>query len=244
MGEYELGGDAPGTGPGDRPTGGAVELWRLDTTREVVGGVRVDDGLLAGDGPGLLDAAERSRAARLVRDLDRRRYLAAHVGLRVLLGGYLGVPAGEVAFVREDCPGCGAPHGRPAPAGPLAGTLHFSLSHSGDAALMAFSGRPVGVDVEAVPDAEATADLVETLHPREAAELLALPEEARPPLLGRVWARKEAYLKGTGMGLAKGLRDPYMGTAGLPAPTPGWAVRDVTAPAGFAAAVAVAAAGV
>jgi 4'-phosphopantetheinyl transferase len=51
----------------------------------------------------------------------------------------------------------------------------------------------------------------------------------------RRWVRKEAYLKGLGTGLGI---EPA--TVDLSADPPGWRVRDVDAPDGYVAAVAVA----
>lgn len=216
---------------GAPPAGAEAAVWSLDTTLAEVGGFRLDDALP------VLDAAERERAGRLVRPGDRQRYLASHLGLRVLLGGYLGLAPQEVALTREDCPCCGAPHGRPAVAG---GGLHFSLSHSGDLAYFAFAAVTVGIDVEAVPGAAAVADVMTSLHPAETAELAALPGEERRVALARVWSRKEAYLKGTGAGLALGLADPYIGAGPEPAQVPGWLLRDLAAPPGYGAALALA----
>ncbi|WP_133897995.1 4'-phosphopantetheinyl transferase superfamily protein [Streptomyces sp. KS 21] len=215
---------------GEVPTGTAVTVWSLDTTLDVVGGHRID-GATA-----ILDASERDRAGRLLRAEDRRRYLASHVGLRVLLGGYLGLAPQDVALVREDCPCCNGPHGRPAVAG---GAVQFSLSHSDDLAYLAFAGVPVGIDVEATPSAEAVVDVLPSLHPAETAELSALPVAERPEALARLWARKEAYFKGTGTGLALGLADPYVGSGPAPAPVPGWQVTDLPSPPAYAAALAL-----
>ncbi|MGW0390769.1 4'-phosphopantetheinyl transferase family protein [Streptomyces sp. NPDC003042] len=228
----QLGGDTPRIGA--LPVGGdAAAVWSLDTTRTVIGGHAVDGAVE------LLDATERDRAARLLREGDRRSYLASHIGLRLLLGGYLGLAPEKVTLVREDCPCCGGPHGRPAVAG---GALHFSLSHSDDMAYFAFAGVPVGVDVEAMPSAGAVADVLSALHPQETAELTALSAADRPAALARVWCRKEAYLKATGTGVALGLTDPYVGAAPTPAPVPGWTLRDLPAPPPYAAALAVRAA--
>ncbi|MFZ3473819.1 4'-phosphopantetheinyl transferase family protein [Streptomyces sp. 4.24] len=231
MGTYDvnrLGSDAPRI---RTPSAGSdVAVWALDTTRDLVGGYPV-----AG-APAMLDAGERARAGKFLRAQDRRRYVASHVGLRVLLGGHLGLDPAEVVLVRETCPCCGGPHGRPAVAG---GAPHFSLSHSGDLAYLAFAGVPVGVDVEEVPSAAAAADVLATLHPAETAELTALPEADRRAALGRVWTRKEACLKATGAGLALGLAEPYVGSADAPAAVPGWTLADLPAPAGYTAALAV-----
>ncbi|MFE2142890.1 4'-phosphopantetheinyl transferase family protein [Streptomyces sp. NPDC059456] len=223
-----LGEDFPRTGL--PPTGTGVVVWSLYTTLDVVGGHRVEDALP------VLDADERDRAGRLLRAADRHRYLASHVGLRVLLGGYLGTAPQEVSLVREDCPCCGAPHGRPAVAG---GAVQFSLSHSDDLAYLAFAAVPVGVDVEALPSTSAVADVMNALHPAETAELAALPAERRPQALARLWSRKEAYFKGTGTGLAEGLAEPYVGSGPGPAAVPGWDLRDLPAPPAYAAALAL-----
>ncbi|MFC9295900.1 4'-phosphopantetheinyl transferase family protein [Streptomyces sp. NPDC057011] len=224
----ELGGGAPRTGAIPGP--GAVAVWSLDTTLEVVGGLPV------GAAGAVLDGAERERAGNLLRPADRQRYLASHLGLRVLLGGYLGLAPREVDLVREDCPCCGGPHGRPAVAG---GGVHFSLSHSGTLAYLAFAAVPVGVDVEELPGATAVADVLPLLHPAETAELGALPAPDRRTALARVWARKEACLKAAGTGLANGLAEPYVGSAPTPPPVPGWTLTDLPAPAGYAAALAL-----
>ncbi|MDJ0379763.1 4'-phosphopantetheinyl transferase superfamily protein [Streptomyces sp. G-G2] len=224
----QLGGGPPRIGA--PPQGGDVSVWALSTTLDVVGGHRVTEA------HSLLDATERDAASRRRQQADRHRYLASHIGLRVLLGGYLGLAPERVSLVREVCPCCGGPHGRPAVAG---GAVHFSLSHSGDLAYFAFARVPLGVDVEAIPGAEAVTDVLNSLHPDESAELRAVAEPGRPGALARVWCRKEAYLKATGTGLALGLVEPYVGSAPAPAPVEGWTLADLPAPRGYAAALAV-----
>ncbi|MCF3102570.1 4'-phosphopantetheinyl transferase superfamily protein [Streptomyces roseoverticillatus] len=185
----------------------------------------------------ILDPAERSRAAAFVRDLHRDRYIASHVGLRLLLGAYLGTDPAAVVLVREPCPGCGGPHGRPAAAG---APLHFNLSHAGDLALFAFADTPVGVDVEQLQPADVVEDVARVLHPDETAELAALPAQQRPEAFARCWTRKEAYLKGTGTGLSENPSVTYVGSGPAPASPAGWTLSDVEAVPGYAAAVAVA----
>ncbi|TDT64667.1 hypothetical protein [Frigoribacterium sp. PhB116] len=127
-----------------------------------------------------LDADERARAARLHDATDRHRWLVSHVALRLLLGASLEVHPSAVELVREACPRCGGPHGRPALASGR--PLRFSLSRSEGHALIALRrGLDVGVDLEA-----ASAGI------RPSGDL------AR-------WVRTEALLKSTGEGLT---RDP------------------------------------
>jgi 4'-phosphopantetheinyl transferase len=211
---------------------GAPALWLVDAER--------DGGHAERLAPGILDAGERDRAARLVVPADRACYVAAHVALRLLLGALLGTPPDAVRLRREPCPSCGGPHGRPA----TDGGVHFSRSHTRRLALLAFADTPVGVDVEPVPKPGIVSEIAGQLHPAESRELAALPEEERPAAFGRVWTRKEAHLKGEGIGLAAGLAAEHIGTGILPRPgPPGWTVTDVQIPAGHAAAVAVRAAG-
>ncbi|WP_371615934.1 4'-phosphopantetheinyl transferase superfamily protein [Streptomyces sp. NBC_00454] len=230
LGVNRLGADAPRVGV-------LPSVWSLDTTLDVVGGLRVDEALP------VLDAAERDRAEQLLKADARHQYVASHLGLRVLLGAYLGLAPAEVAFIREECPCCGGPHGRPAVAADArhdgGSAPHFSLSHSDGLAYLAFARVPVGVDVEAVPGAAVVAAVLDNLHPAETAELTALAEPDRPQALARVWSRKEACLKATGTGVALGLAEPYVGSAATPAPIPGWTLADLPAPPGFAAALAL-----
>ncbi|MCH0543141.1 4'-phosphopantetheinyl transferase superfamily protein [Streptomyces sp. MUM 203J] len=190
----------------------------------------------AGALEGLLDDGERARARAFVRAVDRDRYRVAHVALRRLLGAYLGLGPADVRLVREPCPGCGGPHGRPA--ADHGAAPHFSLSHAGDAVLLAFADAPVGVDVEEVPSPEAATEVAGLLHPAERAELGALPEAARPAAVARCWARKEAYLKGVGIGLGEDPSVTYVGTGCAPGAVAGWSLADVPAFPGYAAALA------
>ncbi|MBX9393847.1 4'-phosphopantetheinyl transferase superfamily protein [Streptomyces sp. TRM72054] len=214
--------------PGTPGTAAEPGLWlvRAEAFRTVV--ARLADSVL--------DGAEKQRAAALRRAQDRDTYLAGHVGLRLLLGAYLGVPPADVPFRRLPCPSCGEPHGRPGVPGD---PVHFSLSHSGGLCLLAFAPVPVGVDIEAVPALEVAQEVGTSLHPQEAAELRAVRAVDRPAVFARVWARKEAYLKGLGVGLGRAMSLDYLGTAGAVAKVPGWRIEDVAVGDGHAAAVAV-----
>ncbi|MFC1414052.1 4'-phosphopantetheinyl transferase superfamily protein [Streptacidiphilus sp. N1-12] len=217
---------APGPLPDPLPPpGAAAELWLLREHHDA--------------DFSLLDPAERDRAARTRPGPARTAYAAAHTALRRLLGAYTGTPPASVRLTRDDCPLCGSPHGRPRLAdrnGP-----HFSLSHAPGLTLLAFAATPVGVDVEAVPGPATVAAIARGLHPIERRELAALPVADRPAAFARAWARKEAYLKGLGTGLARPLHLDYVGTGPVapPPPDPDWTLDDIplrpTAPARTAA---------
>ncbi|MEB8337514.1 4'-phosphopantetheinyl transferase family protein [Streptomyces endophyticus] len=174
-----------------------------------------------------LDRRERHRASGFLRPRDRLRYVAAHVVLRRVLALYLGLEPGAVRFGRADCPRCRGPHGRPE-VRDAEGAPHFSLSHSGDLAMVAVAREPVGVDVQTVPSLETMELCGHRLHPQEWAEMSELPAGERALAFARVWARKEAYLKGLGFGLARRLDADYLGGRGRLAGAVGeWLVRDL-----------------
>ncbi|MEU9284508.1 4'-phosphopantetheinyl transferase superfamily protein [Streptomyces sp. NPDC048275] len=190
---------------------------------------------------GLLDQEEQARAERFKRARDRGTYVVAHVGLRRLLGAHLGVSPAAVVLGRESCPRCGGPHGRPSVS--ASPPVHFSLSHAGDLALVSLARQPVGVDVEEARNIRASVDdIVPQFHPAERSLLVRMAREAREEALLSAWVRKEAYLKGLGIGLAADLADVHTGLGdpyGSPGLTPGWSLATVAVPQGYAAAVAL-----
>ncbi|MEU9731451.1 4'-phosphopantetheinyl transferase superfamily protein [Streptomyces sp. NPDC048002] len=215
--------------PGPRPLHGPLELY--------LARVGEQDAPVLRQAGTVLDAEERARASAFRHDRDRDAYVVAHAALRGVLSVVLGVRAEALPLAREPCAGCGGPHGRPVLRTP---GVHFSLSHSGGLVLVALAPAPVGVDVEGLATMQAVLSAQSALHTAEAEELARLPAYGRPAAFTRAWVRKEAYLKGLGTGL---VRDPaldYLGTGPTPTdPAPGWAVRDVLVPSGYAAAVAL-----
>ncbi|WP_299536188.1 4'-phosphopantetheinyl transferase superfamily protein [uncultured Streptomyces sp.] len=220
----------PWTGPPSRPAapGPVPRLWLVGAAA------------FPAHGPTVLDAAERRRADAFRRPADRAVYVAAHQALRQVLGAHLDTDPAAVEMTRLPCPGCGAPHGRPAVAGPAGDRLHFSLSHTHGLALIAVADAPVGADIEQLPDPELIEDVAAVLHPTEREELARAGAGSRPAAFARCWTRKEAYVKTTGEGLSgPSVAGVYLGCGPHPAAPPGWTVADVEVPAGYAAACAV-----
>ncbi|GAA2448685.1 4'-phosphopantetheinyl transferase family protein [Streptomyces glaucus] len=188
-----------------------------------------------------LDDSERRRAAAFRRPADRALYVAAHIALRRLLGAYLRIPARDLAFTRARCPRCGGPHGRPVLAGAGPGAPFFSLSHSRGAVLVGVARAPVGVDIEALPRPERVEVCRSALHPGEERQLADVAARDRPAFFARVWARKEAYLKGTGEGVGGWTSEVYVGDDGPDTPPGphGWSVLDVPCGPDHAAAAAL-----
>jgi 4'-phosphopantetheinyl transferase len=194
----------------------------------------------------VLSDQERSRAGRLRHGHDRRAYVVTRALLRSVLGGVLGRAAHQIHLV-QPCGNCGAPHGKPRLAGvDVARRLQFSVSHSGGLALIAACATgDVGVDVEVVPP-PATFDCLPlwACSTEERRDLEGMPPARRVAAFYSLWTKKEAYLKGRGVGLladldrvhvlphAGGVHTVAEGTAKA------WTVVDLAIP-GAAAAVAV-----
>ena len=148
---------------------------------------------------GNLSADELARAARFYARRHRNRFVARRGLLRELLGLLAHAHPASLVF------STGA-FGKPAVAMPWpARSLQFSTSHSEALAVFAI-GRDaaLGVDVEAVrplPDLPALVGAV--FSDRERREWHELPRQRRLQAFFDVWARKEAFLKGTGQGLSK-----------------------------------------
>lgn len=165
------------------PPWGTAQLWHMD----------LDAFDASAEAEAALAGFERERVGRLRFASDRRRYLAAHWGLRVVLARAIGCAAAEVKLVEDE-------HGKPRTqsAGP-----QFSLSHSDRHAVVALdAGHAVGVDIEVrrpLPDAEGLAGAI--LSDSEHAQWQRLPAPARVEALLVAWTRKEAALKAIGIGL-------------------------------------------
>ena len=176
------------------PAAEEVHLWRLP--------------LLASAGDlfalqALLSEDERQRAIRYRFDRDRLRYTIARGMLRRILAAYLGRPPAELKF------GYGE-RGKPflqlteSGSGARGRSLEFNLSHSGELALFAVaSGRAIGVDVEQERALEDWAAIAERFFAAgEQAAIARLPQKERQRAFFDCWARKEAYIKAVGDGLA------------------------------------------
>lgn len=166
---------------------GAVDLWfaPLDELRGRISAYAM-----------LLDAAETERAARYRFDHDRERYIIGHGVLRELLGGYLNEEPEEVRIERGE-------FGKPFIAGH---PLHFNLSDTKDAMLIAFSrGQEIGADVETMNrtvDHHAVSEHYFT--PEEIGDIAGSNDQKRRFL--ELWTRKEAVLKASGVGIMDDLR--------------------------------------
>ena len=169
-----------------------VHVWR----------VPLDDDARAESYWSLLSEEERRRAARFVRDVHRRRFVAAHGALRSILAAYVDAEPAALDFVSGE-------HGKPALHEVTGGAaVEFNLSHSDDLALVAVArARAVGVDLERWSEVEHLELAERFFSPGERDALRALAHAPHLVEAGffAAWTRKEAYLKATGQGITRGL---------------------------------------
>jgi len=151
---------------------GVVHVWRFSLADSA------DEGALSDD--------ERAIAARFVTRELRDRYVVAHAGVRALLAQYVDPPLAfsPVGDLHGSSP---RRRGKPRVAG-----IEHNLSHCDDVALLAVAwDRALGVDIER-RDAD--------IDQRAVGRMVRAPDEAELDFM-RVWCRKEAALKATGVGL-------------------------------------------
>jgi 4'-phosphopantetheinyl transferase len=144
-------------------------------------------------GAACLSADERTRSIQFIAPLERRRFILSRVVLRHVLARYHDAAAAQIPLARE-------PGGRPYVLG--ADRLFFSLSHSGDVAVIAVADVVVGVDVERMRAVAHAAEIARRImHPETVALLQSLPQARLESAFLDAWTQREAHVKAVGGGL-------------------------------------------
>ncbi len=142
-----------------------------------------------------LDGTETTRAERFVFEKHRRRFLAAHGFLREILGRELGCSPQAIEF------DFGA-HGKPRVRG---SGPHFSLTHTGEHALVAVSDRELGLDAEEIRPARVDAPLAQRVMTDEEFQCWTKAERVEQvAAFFRLWCAKESVMKSSGRGMDLG----------------------------------------
>ncbi len=142
-----------------------------------------------------LDAAETARAARFVFDKHRRRFIAAHGFLREVLAREL---SRESAALEFEFGLQGKPRVKHA-------QLHFSLTHTGEHALVAVAGFELGLDAEEIRATRVDAPLARrVMTPEEFESWSQAPREVQVLAFFRLWSAKESVMKASGQGMTLG----------------------------------------
>lgn len=147
----------------------------------------------------LLSPDELARASRFHFEKDARKFTTARGRVRSILSQYTGLSPRELSFENS-------PQGKPSLSHP-AKDIRFSVSHSGDKALIAVSlGFEVGVDIEHIrPDVETDKLAARFFSAAECSAIRALPAQCQVSAFFRCWTSKEAFLKAQGVGLSREL---------------------------------------
>lgn len=191
---HEADGQAPDKGGWPlKPTARAFDVWTLSDTT------------LAKHGEALchyVSTSEHATAARMVLPKDRWRYLIYRGALRWLLGSYLKAAPVDLCFHSTQL---GKPYVN---VGDVVAPIEFNVSHSADLLVVAVSRcGAVGIDIEYTDRNEIEKIAGRILSSKEKYQYYSLDQHERNLALWRIWTRKEAYLKGVGLGLTESLKN-------------------------------------
>ncbi len=141
----------------------------------------------------LLSRAEKSKADKFRKDADRIQYIQTRGGLRYLLGVYTGQKPEEIDIIYNKW-------GKPQISKRYC--LNFSLSHSVDYSVIAFSKScEVGIDIEFMnPDLNLDDLVTVFLNPLELDCWRAISPLKKMEYFYKLWVGKEAFIKALGKG--------------------------------------------
>ncbi len=199
-----------------------------------------------------LSDEESRRARSFVQERDRRRFTAGRAILRTLLAEYTAAPPEKLRFAVQD--GTTKPYLLPAAA--TAPAPVFNLSNSEGRALIAITADrgivALGIDLERIdPGVDIDGLAARFFSAPERAALAAIDDRVeRVEAFFRCWTRKEALLKGIGVGLQANLDSFAVELASTGSFRPrgwgavgelvaGWRIEPLEVEPGWAAALAV-----
>ncbi|MDH5642206.1 MAG: 4'-phosphopantetheinyl transferase superfamily protein, partial [Nitrospira sp.] len=155
---------------------------------------------------------EQERIHRLSSDRHRRHRIAAHAGLRLLLGRYSETLSGQLVIQKTPA---GKPFLQNRP------SVRFNLTHSHGRALIAITkDREVGIDLEKVrPDVDVVRLAQRFLSAQDQLFIERGDQNRRHERFLKAWVAREAVFKAAGTGLTFPLSDDHLeliddGTAG------------------------------
>jgi 4'-phosphopantetheinyl transferase len=178
-----------------RHDSGAASLIRINPAEIQVWGLALDiEGPELARALALLSDEERIRADRLVSDQHRRRFIAAHAGLRWVLSRYDPRHPAHLLIERTSA---GKPYLRETP------SVRFNLSHSHGRALVAVAtDRAVGIDLEKVrPDVDVLRLARRFLSTQDQAYIEGDGPMQRHERFLQTWVAREAVAKADGTGI-------------------------------------------
>lgn len=136
-----------------------------------------------------LSDSNKSRSSFFTKEKDRNLFITAHYALDFILEKIFQIK--PLILIDKN----GKPYIKNYP-------IHFNLSHSENRVLLGFSHQPLGVDIEKI-NALSDLDLLiaYSLHSDEISSLMALKPNHKINLFYSLWTKKEAIVKGIGIGM-------------------------------------------
>lgn len=179
----------------DKAASDTVLLWLAAVSSGEDVNLQTETVLDLEEGATIIDADERERWSRFRFAEDRRCFLAAHAGARILLSHIVGCTPADLTF---ETTAAGKPRLTGTPA-----EIDFSLSHARNVVAVAAAHAPVGVDVEPIREIDDLDDLTEIMLAAEERDVMRrTPAGERSRHLLRYWTIKEALLKAAGVGFS------------------------------------------
>jgi 4'-phosphopantetheinyl transferase len=143
----------------------------------------------------LLDEEELARADRFRFEVDRERYIIGHGLLRMLLSHHTGIAPQAVTTARGK-------YGKPYLEDR---SVHFNLSDTKDAVLIAFATEEIGADLETMTRTVDHLQVAEHYFTPAEIDWIKRSDDSKRRFL-ELWTRKEAVLKASGVGIMDDLR--------------------------------------
>lgn len=146
----------------------------------------------------LLPGEERDKSESFVKSEDRNRYILGKIYARKLLANYLKTEPHTLGFRFSD---------QKKPILENYPMMNFNISHSGDYIIIGFANRwSVGVDIELMnTHVDLYNMIINCMSSTEVSVIL--NSEMPRQMFYKYWTRKEALLKGIGIGLTDRLKD-------------------------------------
>jgi 4'-phosphopantetheinyl transferase len=140
----------------------------------------------------LISAEKHDRIGRFHYFIDKQRALFGELLIRMEISQSLSIPNGDISISVGE-------HGKPYLA--EYPDFHFNISRAGRYVVCAFSGAPVGIDIEVI--APVDMKIVERFFAKSEKEYIfeQMLESAQWEAFYRVWTMKEACIKREGHGL-------------------------------------------
>lgn len=169
-----------------------VHIWKFD--------IRLVDEELS-DYQELLSEYEKERASKFRFNNDRNRFLWGRIKLRRLLSAYLDEKPANIDFNFT-------PDGKPTLKKKAHQKIHFNISHSGDFIIFGISRSPIGVDIEDINGRVDINRVSRRYFSQEEKKMVeTVSKENKKNTFFEIWTKKEAVIKGIGLGLGVALKN-------------------------------------